>query len=959
MKKLILSFWLSVLYGVVFAQSVQNSLLDSSVIIHNKPLVKTINADQLKAASPSNFLPSLSGRIPGLQVTNATGNFSGGTRVIIRGLRSLLNDNQPLFIVDGIPYNNYDFSNGASGEGGYDLASMAYDLNLWDIDTVSVFTPSQSGIYGYRGSNGVISIKTKHGKYTDSFNIGVNFNSSLSFEKIATYPKVQKLYGGGASDNFTSVNIGGTDYLVPEYSIDESWGPKYNSTISVLPWNAYDSWDTENYMKSKPWVYPDNDFTSFFRTANGYQNNIQVNASNKFQTFQVSYTNMQNSGVYPNSSQKRNNFSINSNIKYENLANVHVGFTYIDNKTIGRPGPKLTNMWQYTQTNIDYADLKSYINPDGTQRVWNRIAWDNPQPNYQDNPFWSTNMNVQDDSHSRYFLNTSLEFNILKWLSATGRLGMDKYDLIAKNHKAVGSSEESQFAIDEYAFKESNAELFLKANKRVIKNVFGISVLAGYSHMKGSLRNSGGHTNNGLNIPNFYSLDNSNISPTLYQNIDEQELKSFYTDIEFDYNNLFFIEIMGRNDFREEKQGSSNPSLVKSVCFSAIPSNFRFLPKNTILSYSKVFVSYTIYNTNVKSYKNGVSPNPDLLNEQQNHFEIGTSLFLFNNRLGIEASYYNNVNSDMTDFMPLSLSSGYLYKQINIAKIVNKGVDLAVSGSLVKTSKFEWNLAFNITTLNNKVKDLAKGIDQLEIGNPGWAQLKAVVGKSFPMIYGTDYVYDNNGNKLITTTGQYLLSWNKPLGKVTPDFNAGVSNSLTFKNFTFSFLVDIQRGGNMFYTTSMFGMYSGILEETALINGINIRENGLVLGGVYGAEVSSNYIYLDAAGNVSSVPISNTTVIDAKDWCQNYMNPTIRNVFSTDYIKLREVAFAYNIPIKFTHFVKGFRVSVYGRNLALWGAATKHFDPEYMQMASSNAQGVENGYLPSLRTFGFALNMRF
>lgn len=958
------------MYGLILSQTLPNPLPDTSLIIHNqRSQVTTINADQLKAASPSNFLPSLSGRFRGLQVTNATGSFAGGTRVIIRGLRSLLNDNQPLFIVDGIPYNNYDFSNGAIGKEGYDLASMVYDLNLWDIDTVSVLTPSQSGIYGSRGSNGVISIKTKHGRYSDSFKMGVDFNSSFSFEKIATYPKVQKLYGGGGSDNFTTVSIGSIDYLVPEYDIDESWGPKYNSSISVLPWNAYDSWDTENYLKSKPWVYPDNDFTSFFRTANGYQNNIQVNASNKFQTFQVSYTNLQNSGVYPNSSQKRNNISLNSNIKYKNLANVHVGFTYIDNKTIGRPGRKLTNMWQYSQTNIDFKDLQSYINPDGSQRVWNRIAWDNPKPNYQDNPYWSTNMNVQDDYHNRYFLNTSLEVNILKWLSATGRLGVDKYDFVAKNHKAVGSSEGSQFAINEYGFKESNADLFLKANKRVLKNVFGISVLAGYSKMNNTYEINEGSTNGGLAIPNVYNLNNSIDMPSVYYYSGENKIKSFYTDMQFDYNNLFFIEIMGRKDFMGETKEMLSPFITRSVCISAIPSNFELLQKNRILSYSKVFVSFTSYiqkaddNEMFSSFGNitpSISLNNNLSDEKQNHFEIGASIFLFNNRIGFEARYFNNVNSDMTGLIPINISSGYPYKHANIATIVNKGVELAVTGSPFKTSKFEWSVVFNIATLNSKVKDLAEGIETYEIENPGWAQLIAVEGESFPMICGTDYVYDNSGNKLVDTNGEYLVSLNKPLGKVTPDFNAGISNSFIFKNFTFSFLIDIQRGGHMYYTTNRFGMYSGILEETALINGINIRESGVVLDGVYGAEVSSNYIYLDAEGNVSSVPIQNATVISARRWGQGFSHgPSIRNVFSTDYIKLREVAIAYNIPIKFTHFVKGFRVSVYGRNLALWGAATKHFDPEYMQMAGSNAQGVENGYLPSLRTFGFALNMRF
>jgi len=968
MKKLLLSFWLLVICYSLFSQENQTPLKDSTTN-NAKSNARTISGNRLNIASPSNSLSSLSGRFPGLQVTTATGNFSGGTRLTIRGLRSLLNDNQPLFVVDGIPYSNLDFSTGASGRGGYDMASMAYDLNLYDIDTISILTPNESAIYGYRGTNGVISIKTKHGKYSDSFNIGVNVNSTMSFEKVDIFPKLQKLYGGGSSGNFNTINIGGVDYLTPEYNIDESWGPKYNSNTKVLQWNAYDSWDDANYMKATPWVYPKNDYTSFFETGNGYQNNVSLNGSYKFIAAQVSYTNFQNTGIYPNSKQKRNNISVNSNIKVKQFANLYIGLTYVDNKTTGRPATGYSSnnvvakMWQFSQTSLDYSALKSYINPDGSQRAWNRVSWNNSTPLYQDNPYWSRYKNVEDDSHNRYFFTTSLQVNIFKWLTGAGRLGIDKYDFDASNQIAVGSADESYYSYDKYSFKESNLDFSFNAFKRFFRNDYGVNAIVGYSTMNNKFEINGAHTNGGLVIPNVYSVSNSNLAATIYGSQFKKKTKSLYTNIELDYKKLVFINLIGREDFMDGKLDfSSNPSKTKSIGISAILSNLEFLKSNRILSYWKVFASQTSYNIDSRTCKYLLQmPNPNLKNETQKISEIGTSISLFKNRLWIDASYYYNVNSDMTIFTPISPATGYDYKQVNIAEIVNKGVEVSISGYPIKSHNIEWSVALNIATLNNKVSSLPEGIDAVELasGALGQSELVACTGYSYPMIYGTDYVYDNKGNRLVSADGhQYIQSDYKPLAKVTPDFTAGFSNVITIKGFSISILVDMQKGGHMYYTSNMLGMSGGLFEETAVINGVDIRESGIVLDGVYGDPGS--YSYVDGNGNPSSVPVENSKVITAKEWGQGFYNgPTSQNIFSTDYIKLREVSLAYNVPVKFIHFIKGFRVSVYGRNLAVWGAATKNFDPEYQQMAGSNSQGIEGGYLPSVKTFGFALNMSF
>lgn len=324
----------------------------------------------------------------------------------------------------------------------------------------------------------------------------------------------------------------------------------------------------------------------------------------------------------------------------------------------------------------------------------------------------------------------------------------------------------------------------------------------------------------------------------------------------------------------------------------------------------------------------------------------------------------------------------------------NKGWEFQVNGVPVKTRNFTWDVTVNLSTLENKVVDIAEGLDYLNLGNaPFKVKVGAYKGLAYPVIYGTDFVYDNAGNKVVSSSsGRYLASAVKPLANVNPDFTGGITNSFNFKfnngiQVDASVLLDMQKGGHMYYTSYMWGMYSGILAESSVLNdnGINIREaikykytdgtegatwkagaksigGGLILDAVYGRydALTGAVTYLNADGTTSQVAVENTKAISAARYgSDHYSGPDMQNIFKTDYLKLREIRFGITVPKKWTGPIDGLRISFFGRNLKTWFADQQHFDPEYLQMAGSNAQGVEGGYLPSVASYGVGVNFNF
>jgi len=364
--------------------------------------------------------------------------------------------------------------------------------------------------------------------------------------------------------------------------------------------------------------------------------------------------------------------------------------------------------------------------------------------------------------------------------------------------------------------------------------------------------------------------------------------------------------------------------------------------------------TYTQY-TNITSTPGYVLANTlknsGLKPETTNSYEAGLELSLFNNRFGIEATYYSSETKNQ--IIPLSITgtSGYLYKVVNTGLMTNQGIELSIHGTPVQTADFTWESSLVLASNKNKVKKLLEDVSYYRLTTaPFKVEVGAMEGQEYGVIMGTDFVYDAKGNRVINEDGSYAATdGNVNIGSIYPDFTGGWTNTFRFKNFDLSVLLDFSKGGNYFSTSYMWGMYSGMLEESAAINenGVNIRESIANGGGVL-------------LQGVQADGTPNTVRMGAEDFgAQHYSGPAAQNVFKSDYVKLREINLGYTIPMKSNYFVKSLRVSAYGRNLAVWGPDVKHFDPEMAITNSGNIQGIEGGALPSVANFGVNVSVKF
>ncbi len=975
-----------------------------------------INGKDLSQVQNTNVINSISGRVSGIQVTGSSGNMGGSSRILVRGVSSISGNNQPLFVVDGIPIDNSDYNttNASRGAGGYDYGNMAQDINSDDIESVLVLKGANaSALYGSRAANGVILITTKKGKLAvgeKGRTFGVSVNSGISFDRISIQPKRQNEYGGGAiisdadggSKGFEVANIGGTDYLVPQYGTDESFGPKYDENIKVLPWNAFDAWDTEHYMKPVSWVAPKNDVDYFFKTGINVTNNVAITGGNENSAFRLSYTNLYSNGYMPNSKLYRNTINISANTTLKNKINAFINANYVQNKATGRPETGYGNnnvterMNQWGQRQVDYKDLEAYKNPDGTQRSWNRTSWDDATPAFSDNPYWSVYKNYENDQRDRFFGNVGVSYTILPWLKATGKVNLDYYSFRIQERVAVGSQATSSYSEGLRTFSELNYEFLIQADKNIAKDLHILATFGGNRMNRNYFRNIS-TTADGLLVPDLYTLSNST-SPYLSDDYSSKKrINSLFGSVSLDYLKMIYLDFTLRNDWSSTLPIDKCSYLYPSVTASWVFTELKGLQKaSKVLSFGKIRLGWAKVGNDTDPYRlsllyaNAVDANgspynfgqlplysvPGQLNntalkpEITSSIEAGADIKFFNNRLGVDFTYY--VKTSKNQILPVSISatSGYTSMVVNAGEIKNTGYEVMLTGTpfKMKNNGFKWNIFVNFAKNKNKVIDLYPGVDTYLLANaPFLVSVNAKVGEEYGAIMGTDFVYDNNGNKVVDQDGYYLVSAVKSIGNVMPDWNAGITNEFSFKGISLSCLIDIQHGGDFFSTTNLWGMYTGILEKSVGNNdkGNPIRDDvanggGVKNEGVYGQlNTDGSITYIDASGNPSASAVTNTTYIDGHSWCWGfYDGPAKQNVFDASYVKLREVRLGYEIPSKATGPIKNITIAVWGRNLATWGTANKDLDPE-TPTSSGNIQGLEGSQMPSLRTYGLNLSFNF
>ncbi len=912
----------------------------------------------LNEGGTNNAVSALSGNVAGLSVTSPS-TMGGSTRVVIRGVGSVTGENRPLIVIDGIPLDNgnYNTTETQRGGGGRDYGDASADINPDDIESVTVLKGGPAAaLYGSRAGNGAILYTTKSGK-KGSGKSEITFNSGVTFESAYIMPKLQKEYGGGSAGSLPTQVINGKTYNIVDYKTDESWGPKFDASIKYLPWNAFDPEFADDYLKERSWTASKNDVDSFFRTGITRNNALSFTRANEDSGVRFSYANQKTEGIVPNSTLTKNTFSLNANAKLSDKLKVEGSITYVQTRGFNRPevgygdNGLAQKFFQWGQRQLDFNDLKDYKLANGQQRSWNRTAWDNGTPKYSDNPYWIINENTSTDTRNRFYGNGKLTYNFTKELYAVGNVYGDTYSFNIAERVAIGSQATSSFVTSTRNLTDFNYEGRLHFDKKF--GEFSLNAFAGANRRNYNFSRLTGQTVGGLVLPNIYNLSNSS-SPAQSTNLEEQmRTNSVYGFLSLGYKDMLFLEVTDRNDWFS--------TVYKPVNYASVTGSFIFseLTDASWLNYGKIrggwaqagnstsayqLASYAVTSTpfqgDPRYSQPGTLNNPFIVPELKTTKEVGLELSMFNRRVGIDVTYYDATTTDLITPVQVDPSTGYNFTLVNAGKMQNKGIESTVTVNPVRTEDFKWDVTWNFAKNNNKLIELIDGVNELTIGTaPFQARLLAITGQAYGQIYGTDFTYDDKGNKVVDADGFYVASAQKSLGTITPEYNMGIRNAFKYKNFNFGFLIDIQKGGSYFSTSHMWGSYTGMLEHTAA-NGI--RENGIIVDAVY----------------EDGTP--NTSKISGKEWSQqHYGGVDALNVFDASYIKLREVTFGYSMPKKYVGPFTDVRFSLFARNLFTWGIDYKGMDPEMASYGSGNTQGLEGGSLPSTRTYGMNLEFKF
>ncbi|SHK01334.1 SusC/RagA family TonB-linked outer membrane protein [Epilithonimonas mollis] len=916
-----------------------------------------IKGDVISDAGQTNAVSALSGNVAGVQVT-APSTMGGSTRITMRGISSVTGENRPLIVVDGVPLDNSNVNtlDTQRGAGGRDYGDATFDINPDDIESVTVLKGGPAAaLYGARAGNGAIIYTTKSAKKGRT---EVQLNTGISFENIYIRPKLQNFYGGGSQETLPTRTINGTTYNVQEYATDASWGPKYDPNLMYLPWYAFDPEFANDYMKPVAWVAPNKDVDDFFNTGVTYTNNVSVAKSFGDTNVRLSYTNTQINGIVPTSKINKDNFSVNLNTKLSENLKAEAIVNYVHTAGYNRPevgygdNSVAQKFYQFGQRNLDFSKLKDYKLSNGNQRTWNRTAYNNATPKYSDNPYWTINENYSQDSRQRFFGNAGLTYTFDKHFYIVGKVYGDVYSQNIDTRVAVGSQ-----AVSNYTLEKRNVSEFNYEGRAHYSNNFGdfnVNAFVGFNIRDNKMSWLKGTTVGGLVIPHIYNLDNSKENAKATNRSYHSSVKSVFGSVSIGYKDLLYVEATGRNDwFSTVNDDKLYPSVTGSLVFSN-------LIKADWLSFGKLRagwsnvaqgtdpysrLNYTVIGTPFGSSQMYSDPNtfndPNIKPEMKNTKEVGIEASFFNNRFGFDVTYYDVKSTDLIIPLPVDPSTGFLFKRINAGEMTNKGIEAMVNITPIKTSDFSWDLTWNFARNRNKLVELQGDLKNYILTNaPFRVQLAAQVGEAYGAILGTDYVYDANGNKIIDENGFYKASEIKSLGSILPKYNMGFRNTFKYKSISLSVLVDIQEGGKYFSTTNMFGMYSGMLEETGL--GGN-RAAGVVLPGV------------KEDGTVNDI------LLDAPTWGASFYDTVdAQNVFDASYIKLRDITIGYDLPKSLVgNYIQGVRVSAFARNLFAWNLSNKGIDPENVSYGSGNYQGIEGGSLPSTRIYGFNVNFKF
>ncbi|MDD4514461.1 SusC/RagA family TonB-linked outer membrane protein [Massilibacteroides sp.] len=929
--------------------------------------VQDINADELMKNKNSNLLNSLNGKIAGLNVTQSSGAAGAGASIIIRGGTSLERDNQPLFVVDGMIYDNGTDVGGNSGFDGANRvnstnSNRVMDINPEDIANVSVLKgPAASALYGSRAAAGVIVITTKKGEEGVT---KVNISSKLSTSWVNSYPEQQMKYKRGFYSQAGTFD----DYTT------QSWGKAIESGDQVY-----------------------NNIEDFYDNGSTWDNNVSVSGGSKNSSFFLSTSRYDQTGIIPGTGYDKTTFRFNGEHKFNKLtvgaktaysvANTDKAITSAGLTGSGGTGAMLSvNRWA-----ID-DDMKHWLNEDGSK--YRMFEGKQQLADDVDNPYWIIDRNPITDKTTRFTGTINAKYDVTDWFNVAYTLGTDRYTTNTRRLIGAGggvqlSYQRGMLSENDYTYEYLSSNFMMNFSKKITD--FDFNLLVGHS-----VEDTKSVVNRRLAwnfvIDEFYNLNNtSNDDRRIAQSNSRNRLVGVYGEFRVGYKNWAYATVTGRNDWTStlpvDNRSYFYPSVSGSILFSEL------LPKNDIIYFGKLRASWAEVGKDASPYVtntyvdppyptiggNGIQDswshgNNILIPEKTKSTEIGLEMSFLDGRLGFDLAYYNNKSINQLVSPRTSQATGYIFMMTNAGDITNKGIELSIKAEPVKTKNFSWNTMLNLGKNKGKVNNLLQGLEVLyvtdvQVGN---AKAASFNGGNFMAIAGSKYSRDDNGNVILdwdTGMPTYDGKATYEIGNREPKLTGGLTNTLRYRDFEFSFLLDFRLGGDIYngtdyYMTSIGRSLRSIDRESITLSGAAKNPTtGDLESKTYTFE--ANKFYLKGVEVPSGTAKAESGNYIIQNYYSDYYNRESANYMTdTNWLRLRSISLAYYMPSKLINklkFVKAMSVNVTGTNLLLF-TNYKGMDPETSAAGGaigSGSTGIDYNGVPATAGMSFGLNVTF
>lgn len=901
--------------------------------------VTKVDGEEFTKAREINLGNALTGKVAGVNSSGPLTGPGGSSRVLIRGVNSLTGDNQPLYVVNGIPLNNANYGN-AGKWGGADLGEGLTSINPDDIEEITVLKGgAAAALYGQLAKNGVIMITTKSGRGKKG--MSVELNTNIQIDKINNFLEFQNQYGQGTLgakpvDVTSAMNTG-----------MRAWGPRLDGT-QVPIFNG----------QAKPYTDQGDNLNRFYQTGVTFTNTLAISGGSDAGYYRLSFGDLRNNSIYPDSRYIRNTVNLDMNYKlsakWSGQASIIYGKEIGKNRSNLSDGPGNGNfgiLFLPPNVNADY--LAPGYDATGKEIQFSSDA-------FTTNPYFAAAKFRNDTKKDRIFAVGSLRYNPFDWLYLQAKLGNDYYAFNAVQITPTGTAYRPAGSLDNDInrfFNQINTELLIGVKRNITHNI-AVNFTAGANFLKERQRITTINAS-GLAFPYLY---NPGAATTRGANTatPRKDVNSVFGSAEFSYKNSFFLNITDRNDWSSTIPIANNsynyPSVNASYVFS---ENF----KAPWLSFGKIRVGYAqigadadpfqtllYYSTNgaVNNQPVGnigtpatqdIIPNSTLEPLQIKEFEVGTQLSLMKNRLNFDFTWYSKKTLNDIVKGSVSRTSGYLSAVVNVGEVQNKGIEIQISGTPIKSANFQWTSSFNFAHNVNEVIELAEDQTFMDLSESrttrGFVQHRIGLPAYQVMVF--DYKRDNKGALVLNPSGfPQAADALVPAGTSIPPNVGGWSNNFRYKNFSIDFLIDFKSGGMVYSGTNATAYGAGLHEET-----LNGRESGIQITGV----------------NDAGAPVN--TTISAQNYYAALANISMVQTYKADFIKFRSLTLTYEVPTKILrNRVQGLSISFVGRNLFYISKSTPNIDPE-ANYSNGFSYGLEYASLPSTRSFGLNANVRF